>query len=280
MNLIRKVAIAAVMSMGPTATFADAGEPLQDQEAPLPDYAFSLISENEILTRFNRRTAESEFVAQYNAWSRGHLGAGIAFIAGREMTIDSDDLLLHDSNDFGGLALRLTRREIVLSAEMRYASDLRHATNDTGKTESPRTGPDHRLRLNRWRRTTIGLARLPGFSFLNESWIDAEWLPFRNDNGIFNAADVIGLRAHLSPELAVDLYLEPFVLLDANRTYDNNRLEMRGTFRLTLTTGNISLQPSAAAVHNYDLDRGDFPENKNPKSVWSRRFALVLLGNL
>lgn len=280
MKSIRISAIAAVLCTILPALQVKAEEPTEDLESPLPAFAFSLFSENEILTRFNRRTADSEIFAQYNALRHGPVTTGIAFVAGRELTIDSENQPLPDANDYGGLALRITRKEITLAAELRYASDLRQTPADDRQLPGPRNGPDHRLRLNRWRKTTIALNRLPGFYFQNESWLDAEWLPFRNGNGVFNASDVIGLRTHLNPELAADLYLEPFILLDANRTYDNNRLEMRAAFRFCLAVGNIELQTSAAAVHNYDLDRGVHPENENPKSVWSRRLALVLLGNL
>lgn len=237
-------------------------------------FSFSLFSEHSVLTRFDRRTANTEFVAEYHIGSHGPLTAGLALITGREMVLDSAERPLMDSNDFGGLALRIKRGEIYLSTEARYATDLKSPTDE----KDPRSGSDHRLRFNRWRKTTMPLKDVSGFSFLNESWIDAQWLPYRDHNVVFNASDIIGLRGHIGSVLTADVYVEPYVLLDANRTYERNRLEMRATTRLGLTTGNITLQVSAAAVHNYDLERGASPDYDNNKSEWSRRIALRLLG--
>lgn len=254
------------------ATFASAANAHAQSGDTIDTYVHGEVAH---ASRFDEVTEQMNLAVRYGMPFLDDARIGPAIVAGWERHRDSDGTADRFANHYVGPALRLTRGWFTAQAEVRSVAYV--GEQIPGGEHRPAI--DGRLRLNRWRRTDIPVKKLP-LVVLTDSYLDAEWRPNRDNDLVLTAFDRIGIRHPLTEVVKLDLYAEPFIALDARKSYEHNKLEWRSTgrifFDLAPTLPPIEL--SFAHVHNYDLPRGDFEGNTNKRSQWSRRAALVVEG--
>jgi len=234
---------------------------------------YKFFSRNEYLTRFDRATNETHLFAQYLLLKYNGLRFGGAFVAGSELIRSHEGIDLYGSNHYGGFAFRFEKSSIMVELESRRAKRTDHG-DGRRKFE-----PENRARVNRNQKSQRPL-RGDLLSVIAESYVDIEWKPKHENNTVLNIYDIIGLRYQTSEWVSFETYLSPFILLDSRKTYENNRLEMRGNIGATITWGTITLSGVTSLLHTLDLESGDYQGNENKVSQWSGRYGLILNGEI
>ncbi len=87
-----------------------------------------------------------------------------------------------------------------------------------------------------------------------------------------------GLRHLWQPSFATDIYFEPFLTLDKNRHYYNNRVEAKMGARMLYQVSSLSFSLLTTLGYQVPLNRGDAEVNPFTSNPWSVKSLLVMGG--